>query len=52
MVYKTFGICPRLQQTEKIFELEHLEEVLIAGLDKPLDMRKVFDLSLRKREEI
>lgn len=47
-IYKTFGICPRLQQTEKILELEHLEEVLIAGLDKPLDMRQVFDLSSRK----
>jgi hypothetical protein len=40
-----FGISPRLQQTERIHELDQLEEVLTAGLTAPLDRRRLAALA-------
>jgi hypothetical protein len=35
-IYSNFGITPRLQQTERIEQLNQLEEVLVTGLNEPL----------------
>ncbi len=44
--YRTYGIRPKLQQTEEISELEELEEVLVQAIADPLDVNRFADIAV------
>jgi tetratricopeptide (TPR) repeat protein len=44
--YRTYGMRPKMQQTEEIWELEELEEVLTQGIGDPLDINRLAAITI------